>query len=85
MDKKTRQAVPGYMKSPEAAKFLGLTESQFRTRRKIIPSIQLHERGLRLYRIEDLVDYRNKAEKIAGYLAEPEVLLSRFIKAIHNK
>ena len=57
----TRQTVPGFLKSPEAAKFLGLTESQFRTRHESIPSIQLHERGPRLFRIEDLTDFKDKA------------------------
>ena len=56
-----RQTIPGFLKSPEAAKFLGLTESQFRTRHESIPSIQLHERGPRLFRIEDLTDFKDKA------------------------
>ncbi len=57
----TRQTIPGFLKSPEAAKFLGLTESQFRTRHQTIPSIQLHERGPRLFRVEDLTDFKEQA------------------------
>ena len=56
-----RQDIPGFLKSPEAAKFLGLTESQFRTRHDSIPSIQLHERGPRLFRVEDLTDFKERA------------------------
>ena len=55
-----RQTIPGFLKSPEAAKFLGLTESQFRTRHQTIPSIQLHERGPRLFRVEDLQAFKLK-------------------------
>ena len=56
-----RQDIPGFLKSPEAAKFLGLTESQFRTRHQAISSIQLHAYGPRLFRIEDLTDFKDKA------------------------
>tara|TARA_R110000803_G_scaffold169174_1_gene232197 strand:- start:989 stop:1177 length:189 start_codon:yes stop_codon:yes gene_type:complete len=56
----TRQDIPGFLKSPEAAQFLGLTESQFRTRHEKIPSIQLHAYGPRLFKMEDLQAFKLK-------------------------
>ena len=55
-----RQGIDGFLKSPEAASFLGLTESQFRKRQSAIKSIQVHERGMRLYKLEDLQAFKLK-------------------------
>lgn len=49
-----RAAIPGWFKSPEAAAYLGLTESQFRKIHPQIKSIQLHKNGPRLFREEDV-------------------------------
>ena len=56
MDQK-RETVPGWLKSPEVASMLGLTESQFRKRHSQIASIQLHQNGPRLFREEDVNAY----------------------------
>ena len=50
----TRAAIPGWLKSPYAAKYLGLTESQFRKIHSKINSIQLHKNGPRFFREEDV-------------------------------
>ena len=47
-------AIPGWLKSPEAAKYLGVTESQFRKIHPQIKSIQLHKNGPRFFREEDV-------------------------------
>ncbi len=52
-----RQTVPGWLKSPEVAAILGLTESQFRRRHKEISSIQLHKNGPRLFKETDVLNY----------------------------
>lgn len=52
-----RKTIPGWLKSPEAASILGLTESQFRRKHKEINSIQLHQNGPRLFREEDIREY----------------------------
>ena len=49
-----RIQVPGYLRSPEASQLLGLTELQFRKVAELIPYLQLHERGSKLFREEDL-------------------------------
>jgi len=54
MKKFTRQSIPGYLCSPEAARKLDLTESQFRKYHSAIPSIQLHFRGPKFFKEEDL-------------------------------
>ena len=56
----TREDIPGWFKSPEAAKFLGLTESQFRRVHWEISSIQLHRNGPRLFKIDDVKKFKEE-------------------------
>ena len=50
----TRATIPGWLKSPDAAQYLGLTESQFRKVHPKIKSIQLHKNGPRFFRQVDV-------------------------------
>ncbi len=60
----TRQSIPGWLKSPDVAKELGLTESQFRKHHAEIPSIQLHQSGPKFFKVEDVAKYRELQIKI---------------------
>ena len=55
-----RATIPGWLKSPEAAQFLGLTESQFRKVHSKIESIQLHTNGPRFFKEEDIKKYKDQ-------------------------
>jgi len=47
--------IPGYLNSQQAAHWLGLSYSKFRrVCHPNLPSVQYHNRGARLYRVEDL-------------------------------
>ena len=49
--------VPGWLTTHEVALRLGLTDSQFRREHSQIRSSQLHQRGPRLFKIEDVEAY----------------------------
>ena len=56
----SRSTPTGWMKSPEVALELGVTESQFRKYHDDIPHTQLNKRGIKLFKIEDVVRFKLK-------------------------
>ena len=60
MENLSRNTPSGWMKSPEVALELGLTESQFRKYHDDIPHTQLNKRGIKLFKIEDVVRFKLK-------------------------
>jgi len=57
MSKQSSQKIPGWMQSPEAARFLDLTESQFRKLHDTIPNVQIHVNGPKFFKAEDIEEY----------------------------
>ena len=63
MENLSRNTPTGWMKSPEVALELGLTESQFRKYHDDIPHTQLNKRGIKLFKIDAVGRFKLKVNE----------------------